>query len=251
MNIRAREQRPKRGVASISDRNPQGYEHKPGAKLSAWGGIVALACSQEIDTRPSGEGFQNSSRRRRRRVSRRGITAASKGWAAPPSRRFICDEGGVFDVNLSLEGLFLLSTPSGILREGWTTTGSPRVIGRRAQDYTDFLLHKARPQSQAPCVVSALNRGALARADWGPVSHWPIGFTVMGSMAKGRVSRTGLEASNTPLTARRGLWTEARSMTSVKHQAPEHSRKDTRRADRTLSTTVKVMSRGSVPESSD
>ncbi|KAK1463450.1 hypothetical protein CPAR01_12688 [Colletotrichum paranaense] len=26
-------------------------------------------------------------------------------------------------------------------------------------------------------------------------------------MAKGRVSRTGLEASNTPLTARRGLWT--------------------------------------------
>lgn len=112
-------------LPSSLTRNPQGCEYKPGAKSSAWRGLVALACSQEIDARPSGEGFQNSSRRHRRRVSRRGITSASKGWAAPPSRRFICDEGGVPDVNLSLEGLFLLSTPSAILREGWTYTGPP------------------------------------------------------------------------------------------------------------------------------
>ncbi|UQC73800.1 uncharacterized protein CLUP02_00447 [Colletotrichum lupini] len=157
-----------------------GCEHKPGAKLGAWRGLVALASSREIDARPSGEGFQNSSRRHRRRVSRRGITAASKGWAAPPSRRFICDEGGVLDVNLSLEGLFLLSTPSGILRE----------------DY------KARPQSQAPCVVSALNRGALARADWGPVSHWPIGFTVIGIHGKGACRAEGFGRMFVALAAR-------------------------------------------------
>ncbi|KAF6813822.1 hypothetical protein CSOJ01_04387 [Colletotrichum sojae] len=119
------------------------------------------------------------------------------------------------------------STPSGMLREGWSSSGPPPGNWPTKQDYTDSLLHTACPRGGRAPYISRLVHSAMPTTEQSILEN-----------PKAAARRPGLafEVSHGSMNG------------TTHHESDERNR----RPGTSLTANIKVViSRGSAPESSD